>query len=155
MSAPSPHRVVIDGEPGAYSVTVLPHGTKYAVSRFSDVLMLGDKLRCERACGLFNDTAIKPLAGDRGPAHLIGGPLIFVVDEGDCWEVVMLFGPRAFGPKSQAFVGPNAAQAAERFGRMQFNSLRAMALAEHVRIERMKELRRRERAAMRQREDAR
>ena len=155
MSAPSPHRVVISGDPRAYSVTVLPHGTAYAASRFSDALMLGDKFRCERACGLFNDTVIKPLRGDRGPAHLIGGPLIFVVDEGDCVEVTMLFGPRAFGPKSQAFVGPNAAQAAERFGRKQFNSLRAMALAEHDRIERMKELRRRERAAMRQREHVR
>ena len=155
MSAPSPHRVVIDGEPGAYSITVLPHGTKYAASRFSDALALGDKLRGERACGLFNDTAIKALTGDRGPAHLIGGPLIFVVDEGDCVEVTMLFGPRAFGPKSQAFVGPNAASAAERFGRKQFNSLRAMALIEQARIERMKELRRRERAGLRQREDAR
>ena len=142
MNAPSPHRVVISGDPGSYRVTTLPTGISCEVQRFADALRLGEARARERSCALVNDTSHKPLIGDSGPQHLVGSPIIFVVDEGDAWAVVVMSPPWGFGPCGQSFVGPNAGRAADRYGRKLFEQFRQMAIAEQARRDRIKQLKR-------------
>ena len=142
MNAPSPHRVVISGDPGSYRVTTLPAGITCEARRFADALRLGEARARERSCVLVNDTAYKPVSGDAGPIHLLGSPIIFVVDEGDAWAVVVMSPPWGFGPCGQSFVGPNAARAADRYGRELFDQFRQMAIAEQARRDRIKQLKR-------------
>ena len=155
MNAPSPHRVVISGDPGSYRVTTFPAGIACEVRRFADALRLGEARARERSCALVNDTAQKPLSGDAGPIHLIGSPIIFVVDEGDARAVVVMSRPWGFGPCGQSFVGPNAGRAADRYGRKLFDRFRQMAIAEQARRDRIKSLKRDARPAHTARENVR
>ena len=155
MNAPSPHRVVISGDPGSYRVTTLPTGIFCEVRRFTDALRVGEARARERSCVLVNDTAHKPVTGDAGPIHLLGSPIIFVVDEADAWAVVVMSPPWGFGPCGQSFVGPNAAGAADRYGRKLFELFRQMALAEQARRDRIKSLKRSARPAVGSREHVR
>ena len=139
---PSHNRVVIGGVPGCYQITTLPMGTTCEVQRFADALRIGSARARDRSCALVNDTAHQPLSGDAGPHDLIGSPVIFVVDEGDAWAVVVLSPPWGFGPCGQSFVGPNAARGAERYARKLFDQFRQMAIAEQARRDRIKQLRR-------------
>ena len=142
MNAPSPHRVVISGDPGSYRVTTLPTGISCEVQRFADALRVGEARARERSCALVNDTAHKPLTGDAGPQHLVGSPIIFVTDEADAWAVVVMSPPWGFGPCGQSFVGANAARAADRYGRKLFEQFRQMAIVEQARRDRIKQLKR-------------
>ena len=155
MNAPSPHRVVISGDPGSYLVTTLPTGISCEVQRFADALRLGEARARERSCALVNDTSHKPLTGDAGPQHLVGSPIIFIIDEGDASTVVVMSAPWGFGPCGQSFVGPNAARAADRYGRKLFDQFRQMALAEQARRDRIKSLKRDARPAHTAREHVR
>ena len=155
MNAPSPHRVVISGDPGSYRVTTLPTGISCEVQRFADALRLGESRARERSCALVNDTSHKPLTGDAGPQHLVGSPIIFIIDECDAWAVVVMSAPWGFGPCGQCFVGPNAAGAADRYGRKLFDQFRQMAFAEQARRDRISSLKRDARPAHTARETAR
>jgi len=142
MNAPSPHRVVISGDPGNYRVTTLPAGITCEARRFADALRLGEARARERSCMLVNDTAHKPVSGDAGPQHLVGSPIIFIINEVDAWAVVVMSPPWGFGPCGQSFVGPRGSAAAQRYGHKLFEQFRQMAIAEQARRDRIKQLKR-------------
>ncbi|WP_395001539.1 hypothetical protein [Sphingomonas sp.] len=140
----SANRVVFGGGPGAYTITAMPQGVVTNASSFPHGLRIAENLARERCCALDNATGHKPLTGDAGPHHLTGSPVIFVIDEGDAWAVVVLSPPWGFGPCGQSFVGPNATRAAERYARQLFDQFRQLAIAEQTRRDRIKQLKRSE-----------
>lgn len=131
--------VVIDGAPGAHTVSDQPIGITSIVTRFADALRLADSRARERSCEVHIASPL-PLVGDRGPLHAIDSPAVYVVSDGDSWEVIVRNAPWAHGGCNQSFVGPNAAGAADRYGRKLFEQFRDMAIAEQARRDRIKQL---------------
>ncbi len=135
---PSRNRVVLGGDPGKYTITAMPQGVVTNASSFPHGLRIAENLARERGCALFNDTGHEPLTGDMGPSHLIDNPRVFVVNSSGEWLVCVM----GRAGLERCFIGPAAERAARRHGDKLFATFRDMALAEQVRRDRIKELRR-------------
>ena len=136
------NRVVLAGMPSAYTITAMPQGVMTTARGFAHGLRMAENLVRERSCAFFNDTDHKPLSGDYGPSHLVGNPRIFVIYEAGEWIVCVSGRPDL----ERCFIGPAAENSAHKHGRKLFNACRDMALAEQARRDRIKSLRRTERA---------
>ena len=151
MSGPQRRHVAIEPDAAGYLVAIRPTGPGQPCRSFIHATRVAFGWAAEHSCQVNNASGWSPIKGDAGPQHLIGSPWVFCVREPDAsWAVVVWCCPRRDREHDErSFLGERAETLAKRRADQLFAHFRQRALDEQSRLERIKELTRKERAAAR------
>ena len=151
MSGPQRRHVAIEPDPAGYLVALRPTGPSQPCRSFIYATRLAFAWAAEHSCQVNNASGWSPIKGDAGPQHLIGSPWVFCVREPDAsWLVLVWNCPRRDSHlERMTYLGEQAEASAKRRADQLFAHFRQRALDEQARLERIKELTRKERAAAR------
>ena len=151
MTGPLRRHVAIEADQAGYLVALRPTGPSQPCSSFIHATRVAFGLAAEHSCQVNNASGWSRIKGDAGPQHLIGSPWVFCVREPDAsWAVVVWNCPRRDRDLAErSYLGELAEASAKRHADRLFANFRQRALDEQARLERIKELTRKERAAAR------
>ena len=152
MSGPQRRHVAIEPDAAGYLVALRPTGPSQPCRSFVHASLVAFGWAAEHSCCQVNNASgWSPLKGDTGPQHLIGSPWVFCVREPDAsWAVAVWNCPRRDSHWAEmTYLGEQAETSARRRADQLFAHFRQRALDEPSRLERIKELTRKERIAVR------
>lgn len=139
MNAPHQRTVVVNQlEGGGWAVVGFPRGEVSTAARLSEALRMAERLAGEFEARVV--VGLERVGGKFGPAHLLGGAVVYRAWDGDCWAVAVLLAPWSLTGLARDFVGPNAEVASLTYAKGLVGLIAKLAKDEQARRQRRKEL---------------